>query len=108
MCQALNTRINTMFTKGNKAGGNKKGSKSPGSGKTPDWLKEKCQNIVDKNNLIEFLGKIASSEDQNTKDRMKAIEMLLDRGFGKPQQTMEHSGDKGRPLTINILDYAKS
>lgn len=101
------------FGVGNQA---KKGKPSPGSGRTPDWLKTKCQDLIDKNKLIEFLADVASGaylenvfdgstktglmRSAEAKDRMKAIEMLLDRGFGKPAQHLEHSGEIGGRMII--------
>lgn len=84
------------------------GPHSPGSGRPPDWLKNACREIVDKRELIRFLGAVASGEKVDVfvsresdtvcripagiKDRLKAIEMLLDRGWGKPAQPLEHEG----------------
>jgi HEAT repeat protein len=34
--------------------------------------------------------------------RVKAAEALLDRGFGKPTQSLEHSGADGAPLGIAV------
>lgn len=94
--------------------GNPKGSK-PGSGvgRKPDWLKEKCRKIIGDAKLVEFLGKVAGGAnteqvvtDQGEtlsvpapiKDRLRAVEMLLDRGYGKASQPIEHSGDSGSRL----------
>ena len=92
----------------------KKGKASPGSGRTPDWLRAKCQALIDKNKLIEFLADVGSGEymenifdgstktglmrSADAKDRIRAIEILLDRGFGKATQPLEHSGNVGSRL----------
>lgn len=34
--------------------------------------------------------------------KLKAIEMLLDRGWGKPQQVVEHGGTDGGPVLIEV------
>lgn len=75
-----------------------------GGGRKPDWLKAKCQGIIADLKLIEFLGQVASGKDvdqrinengeclkvpADVKDRLKALDMLLDRGFGKPLQQVE-------------------
>lgn len=97
--------------------GKKKGTKSPGSGPKPEWLKTKCQKIVEDKELIEFLAAVASGEpfvekcaimnpdgnkgkvfektreSADVKDRLKAVEMLMDRGWGKPAQAVEVSGE---------------
>lgn len=98
-------------------GKNNRGGKRPGSGRPPDWLKEKCQSAVDKNALIDLITRIATGEETEqhiTKDgdvvdvapsamvRLRAIEMLLDRGYGKPTQALEHSGSMSLTLE-NII-----
>ncbi len=78
-------------------------------GRNPDWLKKKCALIVDRNKLIEFLGDVASGKYKDkvpyvrpvrVEIRLKAIEMLLDRGFGKPSQDVGVSGEIGGKLII--------
>ena len=117
------------FKKGNNLNpaGGKPGNK--GGGRPPDWLKAKCQNIVDKRNLYEWLGEVAAGDlveqkvvfDNKNKpkkvkcpaeirDRIKAIEMLSDRGYGKALQSIEHSGqidvdvDKHRNEILEALN----
>ncbi len=83
------------FTNGNKAA---QGISRPNAGRPPDWLKEKCQGIVEKEKLVEFLGDVAKGADIEQvvtengvtiqipapiKERIKAVEILLNRGFGK-------------------------
>jgi len=85
------------------APGGKFGNKG-GTGRPPEWLRSKCQYIVDREQLVEFLGRVASGDDvdqvinQNgeclkvpasVKDRIKAVELLLDRGFGKAAETIK-------------------
>ncbi len=80
--------------------GNPQGSK-PGvhhSGRPADWLIKKCQSLVDKKKLVEFLANVASGHEfpqlatsegevlplpPSIKDRIRATEILLNRGFGK-------------------------
>lgn len=93
----MNKRKPGTFENGNKV---KKGKASPGSGRTPEWLKAKCQKIIEKSKLIEFLAEVAEGKDidqainengeclkipAGIKERLKATEMLLDRGFGKTE-----------------------
>jgi hypothetical protein len=35
--------------------------------------------------------------------RLSAIGMLLDRAYGKPKQTLEHSGEDGGPIQVTIV-----
>lgn len=95
------------FKKGNKLA---KGGERPNCGRPSDWLRERCVALISKHKLIEFLADVASGEYTETielasgiktqqkksaepKERMKAIEILLDRGFGKAPQSIEHSGN---------------
>lgn len=97
------------------------GGKREGAGRKPDWLKTKCAGLVDRNKLLEFVARVASGEEtqtvviksgpQNssteeipcdTKDRLHAVEMLLERGYGKPAQALEMSGPGGGPISWNI------
>jgi hypothetical protein len=34
--------------------------------------------------------------------RLSAIGMLLDRAYGKPRQTLEHTGEDGGPIQVTI------
>lgn len=76
-----------------------RGGKREGAGRPPDWLKKKCASIIDKKKLVEFIGRVASGDETephvikegdiidcapSIHDRLKAVEMLMDRGFGKP------------------------
>lgn len=84
------------------------GGKREGSGRPPDWLKAKCQDLIDKNKVLEFLASVANGDDVEqavgaegevirvpaaVRDRIKASEVLLERGFGKVPQALEHSGE---------------
>ena len=80
-------------------------------GRPPEWLKAKCQKLIEKHKLFEWLASVAAGEDveerivydadnnpqkikrpADTKDRLRAFEMLTDRGWGKAVQAIEHSG----------------
>jgi len=98
--------------------GNPKGGKighKGGGGRPPEWLKAKCQELIDRNQLIEFLADVAAGKDvdqrinengevlkipADVKDRLKATEMLLDRGFGKATQVMDLGQTETFPFTI--------
>jgi hypothetical protein len=96
-----------------------KGNKG-GTGRPPDWLKEKCQAIVEREKLIEFLADVASGKEvdvaidmggkahpvpANCKNRIAAAIELLDRGFGKATQAVTHSVDDG---LAEILQKART
>ena len=83
-----------------------RGGYREGSGRSPDWLKEKCKEIVDKKNIVEFIGNVAAGmiKDADVKDRLRASEMLLDRAWGKPVQSVDHSGEiEHTHRVINIV-----
>lgn len=105
------------FQKGNKLS---KGGARPNAGRDSEWLKAECQKIIEKYDLIGFLGKVAAGErvektvlpsgevvetPANTKDRLKASEMLLDRKYGRPSQALEHSGEiAGQSRLVFVFD----
>lgn len=37
--------------------------------------------------------------------RVSAASALLDRGYGKPRQQLEHSGADGGPLTVQVIRF---
>ena len=93
------------FKKGNKLG---KGGAQRGAGRDPDWLKDKCRDLIERHKLIDFVASVASGEEveryvtelgnvvmvpANTKDRLRAFEMLADRVWGKAPQAVEVSGN---------------
>jgi len=81
---------------------NLRGGKRKGAGRPPDWLKKKCAEIADKNKLVEILAHIAVSGEKDS-DRLRAIEMILDRSNGKPVQAV--SGVDGGPITVQMIHY---
>lgn len=68
-------------------------------------IKELCRQYVVNDKLIERLCKIAKDNKTATRDQIRAIEVLLDRGFGKPEQeigiTSHDSAD--RPTTEALI-----
>ena len=95
-------------------------TRRPGAGRPADWLRTECENIIKKNKLIEFLGEVAIGEpiqkvksptgqvtelkvSADIKDRLKAIEMLSDRAYGKPTQAVEVTGD----VSLNLIEAVK-
>jgi len=106
---------------------------SPGhrgaGGRPPDWLKKKCCSLVEKKKLIEFLAAVAAGDpfiektrisgsgdienvrgSADVKDRLRAVEMLLDRGWGKSVQVMDtpEGVDLARMLLIRSVESVPS
>lgn len=88
------------------------GGKRPGAGRKPDWFKKKCQKIATSDKVLKFLQSVVEGEPIEAKQkvlrngevktvwesasvesRVKAWTALMDRGFGKPEQPVEHSGE---------------
>ncbi len=90
-----------------------KGGAREGSGRKPDWLQQRCKDLVEKNDLLEFLADVAAGKPINrsiagdagafievkvsadVKDRLRALEMMLDRGWGRPPQAVSVNGQIG-------------
>lgn len=98
------------------------GGKRDGSGRKPDWLKEKCASLVDRNKILEFVADVAAGTETeihydklghafeaacSIKDRLHASEILLERGFGKPVQGVELSGNVATTfdVVIKVADH---
>ena len=95
------------------------GGKREGAGRPSDWLKEKCREIVTKHKIIEFLADVATGENVEqavgnegevisvpaaVRDRIKATELLLDRGYGKADQALDiTTHDENRPSTDVLI-----
>lgn len=77
---------------------------STGHGRPNDWLREKCRELVRRDKIVEFLAEVANGSNveqavgsqgevisipASVRDRLKATEVLLDRGFGKPEQSVD-------------------
>lgn len=105
------------FKKGNKLA---KGGAREGSGHPSDWLRSYCQDAIKKHKLFNFLVEVAKGEYTHyefdskgkkramkrcaeVKDRMKALEMISDRGFGKPVQDIELKGESASGNLIVVV-----
>jgi hypothetical protein len=71
-------------------GGRPKGSKE---------FRERCREFADEKGLPVL---IDIAESAKHKDRLKAVELLLAYGYGKPKQGVELSGDDGGDIKIII------
>jgi len=83
-------------------------NKSPKS-KMSEGLAVKVRNLVgDGDKLTHLLFAIANGSEPSAKvsDRLSAINMLLDRGWGKPVTSLEVSGEVNVTSVIQSLDTA--
>lgn len=88
------------------------GGKRKGAGRKPDWFKEKCRKIATSDKVLKFLQSVVEGEPIEEKRtllpsgqtikvmesasvdaRVKAWNALMDRGFGKPEQELQHTGE---------------
>ena len=99
------------------------GGKREGSGRKPDWLREKCQKLIEKNNLLDFLCNVATGTSYHqpggedsyfgpapVRDRIRATEMLIDRAYGKVPVPIAGQDKDGNivPVIVNVVDYGRN
>lgn len=104
------------FVKGNKFG---KGGARKNSGPDPDWVKAKMQDMgtsprafaflkaviegepIEEKKLFDVGGKpITVWESASVDARVRAWNSVMDRGFGKAIQALEHTGTVAAKLTV--------
>lgn len=85
---------NGRFTKGNLAN---PGGRPKSDHKITD-LARKHTNLA-----LNTLAEIAGDKEATHSARVAAATALLDRGWGKPRQALEHSGPEGAPLPAAIM-----
>ena len=73
-------------------GGRPKGSKG---------FKERCRAFADDEGLDTLIG---IARDSDGKDRLKAVELLLAYGYGKPRQALDIGDGEGGPAKI-LLEW---
>lgn len=95
-----------------------RGGAREGAGRKPDWLKQKCAGLVDRKKLLEYVANVANGDEVeryfdkvlgrtieipcSTKDRLHAVELLLERGYGKPVQGVEVNGNIAQTFDVVI------
>lgn len=62
-------------------------------------LEAACRDLTPK--ALDVVVAIMESGD-NERNRFAAAQYILDRGWGKPKQALEHSGKDGEPLNIEV------
>ncbi len=109
----FNADINAMsrgrpFTKGHKLA---PGGARQGAGRPPEWLKERCREAGPQ--VIEFLIEVSTGGPMEqvvnaagetigvpaaVKDRIKAAEIVLNRGYGMPNQPISNADESNLNL----------
>jgi hypothetical protein len=82
-----------------------KGAATPNPGGRPKGLAERARAACkDGDELVAYMASVLRDEGQETRDRIKAVEWLADRGWGKAVQAIEHSGANGEPFSIRYVN----
>jgi hypothetical protein len=98
------------FQKGENGGA--KGGARPGGGRPPSWFAEACRKALNEGKGDIFAREVLEGKDfrqhigdgkvakipPQIKDRLKAFELLADRGYGKANQPI--SGSEGEGLNL--------
>ena len=82
------------------------GGSRAGAGRPPGAVNETTKVIraaAQKHgpDLIEELVRLAKHSESDAA-RVAAANAVLDRGYGRPKQSVEHSGEGGGPIQVNI------
>ena len=77
-----------------------KGNKSGGRPKLPTEIKEMCRALTPQ--AIETAKNIMLNDKAKDSDRLKAAEIILDRGYGKPAQSVNLETDDGVPRYVFV------
>lgn len=90
-----------------------RGGKRAGAGRKPSTLKGVLKNlssdtaelILQKIKAEDKWVKLAGSRDERI--QLETLKYLTDRAFGKPKQSMEHSGSEGGPIIFKLTRIGK-
>ena len=64
-------------------------------------VEELCRKLTPQ--AIERLEKILTDDDAPAAAHTKAVEIILDRGWGKAKQSVELTGENGGPVGIEVI-----
>lgn len=109
-----------LFEKGNQTAKGNKG----GTGRPPDWIRDKIDEIVDWDKKIQFLNNVVdgkpvdrfySAQGKRTnlllpagiRERIRALEILLERRWGKAPQDIKVGADEGVDLVSLVIKNRK-
>ena len=83
----------------------KKGDRANPKGRPKANIALKKEAQRDALKLIKRLKKFALDEELDPDICMKAIDQILNRGFGRPEQGVKHSGDADNPVVTEHTVY---
>lgn len=84
-----------------KRGGARPGSGRPKGRKSAKTLEIEAAAREYRDDALKALAHVMA-ESENDSARVSAANSLLDRGFGKPRQAVEHTGEAGGPIDIAV------
>ena len=73
--------------------------------KTPTNIKSLARSHTE--TAIKTLAGIANQKDAPAAARVAAVKELLDRGWGKAQQSVEVTGNEGGPLQVVVRKFTE-
>ena len=86
------------------------GGKRPGAGRKPGQVSKAKIDIAERakthgDAALQTLAEIMASKDEPASARVAAANALLDRGYGKPAQSLDHSSSDGSmtPAPAHII-----
>lgn len=86
------------------------GGYRPGAGRKPSSatiLKEKLGDYAeDALKAFKFCSALMNDETAEKNLRLAAAKEVMDRLWGRPAQQVQHAGENGGPLKIEIVNYA--
>ena len=82
------------------------GGPRPGAGRKPGSVNETTKLIREAAqkhgpDMIDELVRLAKQSESDAA-RVAAANAVLDRGYGRPKQSLEHVGEGGGPVQVNI------
>ena len=91
-------------------------------GRPPNWLRDKCRDIIDRHQLIDFFGRVATGKKEDftrdelgrivkqparVRDRIAAAAELRDMGYGKPTQNLNISSSLNESAFAEVISLLK-
>ena len=85
------------------------GGKRPGAGRKKGKVSAAKRELSDMakgyaDQALETLRQIATTGESESA-RVSAAVAILDRAYGKPPQAIQHSGEDGGPLVVEVIKY---
>lgn len=94
------------------------GGAREGAGRKPNWFKQRCREIIEESDGLQFMGDVLSGKDRkpfvtmsgekgfgpcSPFERMAAMEKLKEWGYGKTPLPLRATDEEGKPQGLIIL-----